>query len=185
MKDFAEKIRKLRRGPQVILPKDIGMIITETGIGKDSVVLEAGTGSGMLTSYLANICKKVISYERRSDFYELSKNNFKNIGFRNIKQINKDILDSKEKNIDVMILDLPNPHDYIEVAKRSLKEKGFLVCYLPSITQIELLLKHIENLKLIRVSELIRRDWIFDNDRIRPKSKIIGHTGFIIFIKKV
>jgi len=185
MIDFKNKIKKLKRGPQAIMPKDIGLIITETGIGKDSKILEAGTGSGMLTSYLANICKKIITYERRKDFYELSKNNFKNIGFKNIKIINKDISESKEKNIDVMILDLPNPEDYINIAKNSLNKEGYLVCYLPHITQIQSLLSHLEGLRLMRVTELMRRDWLFEDNRIRPKSKIIGHTAFLVFIKNI
>ncbi len=184
MKDFKTKIKKLRRGPAVILPKDIGLIITETGIGKDSKILEAGTGSGMLTSYLANICKKVISYEKRENFYELAKKNFEDFGFKNIKLVNDDIINCREKNIDVMILDLPNPHDYLDVARKSLKEKGFLVCYLPNITQIQELAKNLKDLNLFRITELIRRDWIFEDNRIRPKSKMIGHTAFLIFIRK-
>ncbi len=185
MKDFITRIKKLKRGPQVILPKDIGIIITETGIGKNSKILEAGTGSGMLTSYLANISKKVITYEKRENFYELAKKNFTKLGFKNIKLVNKNISEANEKNIDVFILDLPNPHDYLDIAEKSLNKMGFLVCYLPSITQVQDLINNLNNLRLTKVTEIIRRNWLFENQRIRPKSKIIGHTGFLVFLKKI
>ena len=42
--DFYEKIK---RGAQIISLKDIGAIITETGINKESKVLDAGSGSGI------------------------------------------------------------------------------------------------------------------------------------------
>ncbi len=185
MKDFREKIKSLKRGPQVILNKDIGLIITEAGIGKDSKVLEAGTGSGMLTSYLANICKKVVSYERRKEFYELASHNFKKIGFKNIKLVNKDVLEAKEKNMDTIILDLPNPKDYLDTVKKCLKEKGILVCYLPNITQIQDLSNSLNNeFHITKITEIIRRNWIMDGNILRPKSKIIGHTAFLIFLRK-
>jgi tRNA (adenine57-N1/adenine58-N1)-methyltransferase catalytic subunit len=41
-------LRKLKRGPQVVLPKDIGMILGFTGVGKTSKVVDAGAGSGWL-----------------------------------------------------------------------------------------------------------------------------------------
>ena len=40
--------RKMKRGPQVILPKDIGIIIVYSGIDKNSVCVDAGTGSGWM-----------------------------------------------------------------------------------------------------------------------------------------
>jgi len=63
--DFTDKFKKIKRGPQIITPKDIGTIITETGINKNSIVLDAGGGSGSLSCFLANITKKVYCYEKK------------------------------------------------------------------------------------------------------------------------
>lgn len=39
-------MRKLKRGPSIMLPKDIGLIVGYTCLGKDSVVVDAGAGTG-------------------------------------------------------------------------------------------------------------------------------------------
>ncbi len=82
-------IRRLKRGPQVILPKDAGIILTYSGVGKNSRVLEAGTGSGYLTRMLANFCKEVITYERDDRFYKLAKKNLSDV--KNVKIKHQDI----------------------------------------------------------------------------------------------
>ena len=45
----------MKRGPQIIYPKDISQIVIEANISSSSKVLEIGTGSGALTLYLLNI----------------------------------------------------------------------------------------------------------------------------------
>ena len=49
---FDEFILLMKRGPQIIYPKDIGSIIISGNISKFSNILEIGTGSGALTLYL-------------------------------------------------------------------------------------------------------------------------------------
>ncbi len=183
--NLIDKIKKFKRGPAIILPKDIGLIITLTGINKDSVVVDAGTGSGFLAAYLANICKKVITYENRREFYEIAKNNLSD--FKNIKLKFKDIYRGiQERNIDLITLDLKEPWKVLKYAKKSLKSDGFIFSYLPTINQIEILLKEIKkhNFRLIKVTELLEREWETE-ERIRPKSQMIAHTGFLVFIRKL
>ena len=43
----------LKRGPQAMLPKDIGLVIAYSGIGKESIVVDAGAGSAYLALALA------------------------------------------------------------------------------------------------------------------------------------
>ena len=50
-----EFILLMKRGPQIIYPKDISQIVIEANISSSSKVLEIGTGSGALTLYLINI----------------------------------------------------------------------------------------------------------------------------------
>jgi len=59
--DLPEPYNKMKRAPQVILPKDIGIIIAYSGVNRESVCVDAGTGSGWLAVGLARIAKKVIS----------------------------------------------------------------------------------------------------------------------------
>ena len=68
-------LKKAKRGPAVILPKDIGAIIAHTGVGTGWKVVDAGTGSGFLALFLANIGCKVYTYEKEERFYKISKKN--------------------------------------------------------------------------------------------------------------
>src|SRR3989338_10222508 len=90
---FIDLYSKIKRAPQIIPRKDIGIIIAETGIGKNSIVLEAGTGSGALCFMLANIVKKVYTYEIREDFFKIAAENVKFLGLKNIVMNNKSIYD--------------------------------------------------------------------------------------------
>ena len=49
---YKEFVLLMRRGPQIIYPKDVGSIIVDGNIKNNSTVLEIGTGSGALTLFL-------------------------------------------------------------------------------------------------------------------------------------
>jgi len=183
--NFTDKISKIKRGPAVILPKDVGLIITSTGINKNSKVLDAGTGSGVLSSYLSNFCRTVYSYEINKEFYELAKKNFSDLNIKNIILKNKSVKDIAEKDLDLIALDLPNPEIALESAYKSLKTGAFLVVYLPNITQVMDIVKKASEFKLIKVVELIEREWHVESQRVRPHSLMIGHTAFLIFFRKI
>ena len=183
---FIDEIKKIKRGPAIILPKDIGLILTLTGINKESTCLEAGSGSGYLTAYLANFCKKIYSYERKKEFYKLTKKNLEFLNIKNVILKNKDVYKKiEEKNLDLIVLDLPEPWNALSNVKKSLKSSHFLVCYLPTITQVIKLTKSLNGFIHEKTLELIEREWQTDLRRLRPKSQIIGHTGFIIFLRKI
>ncbi len=181
---FIDKIEKIKRGPQAIMKKDIGIIITNTGIGKDSVVAEAGSGSGKLTAFLAKICKKVYSYERRGHVLKLAKENIKFLGFNNVVFKNEDIKNIKEKNLDAIILDLSNPWDYINECHKALKSGGHLVIYVPTITQVNDFVKENKLFHVSEIIELLKRPWFVEGKKVRPNSRMIGHTAFLVFCRK-
>jgi tRNA (adenine57-N1/adenine58-N1)-methyltransferase catalytic subunit len=186
---FIDLYSKIKRAPQIIPRKDLGLIIMETGIGKNSVVVDAGSGSGALCSALGNIVKKVVSYEIREDFYKIAKDNIKMLGLSNVKIKNKDvILGIDEKNVDLVTLDMPNPWDVVQSVRGALRTGGFLVSYSPTVPQVMDFVKTVRKcsglvyLKTVEVSE---REWEVDERKVRPKSQQIGHSGFISFIRKV
>jgi len=45
---FPDLWNSLKRGPQVMIQKDVGMVMAKTGVNKDSIVVDAGGGSGSL-----------------------------------------------------------------------------------------------------------------------------------------
>ncbi|MBW3004469.1 methyltransferase domain-containing protein [Candidatus Woesearchaeota archaeon] len=186
---FADDFRKLRRAPQTIIPKDFGMIIAETGLGKNDTVVDAGTGAGALACALANICKKVTTYEIRDDHADVAKENIKFLGIKNITVKNKDITKGiAEKNVDLITLDLPEPWEAINAVKKALKIGGWLVAYTPTTTQASQFVEEIrknESFLFDNTTELIRRNWIVEGKRVRPQSAEIGHTAFLTFVRRI
>jgi len=184
---FPDNLKKIKRAPQIMTPKDIGRIIIETGINKNSKVLDCGVGSGMLTASLANIVKKVIAYERREDFIKIAKKNFENLGLKNIQIKNNDIYEGiDEKDLDLITLDLEKPQLVLKHAESALTSGGFLVIYVPTIPQIQSVLNNLtKGLEVTNFIEILERHWKFENNIIRPENQMLGHTGFLLFLRKV
>ena len=178
--NFLDNLEKIKTGPATTSLKDIGAILTYTGIDKDSVIAEAGTGSGFLTSVLSRFAKRVESYEKNSDFFNLSKKNIETLNINNVNIHNKDISELKGK-FDLIILDLLDPWNY--KLEENLKEGCYLVAYLPNITQVKALVNE-SKLYHEKTIEILEREWYVD-ERLRPKNFKLGHSAFLVFLRKV
>src|SRR5262245_14654606 len=72
---LADLLIDLPRTTQILYPKDIGFILVTMGIGPGQIVMEAGTGSGSMTTALAYAVGSegcVISYEVKPDVQNLA-----------------------------------------------------------------------------------------------------------------
>ena len=148
-KSTLDLLKKIKRMPQVILPKDVALIVAYTGLRSDWRVLDAGTGSGFLALFLSGLVKEVISYEKRKEFADSVKKQVKKLGVKNLKIINKDILLAKVKRkFDLITLDMKFAEDAVKKLDRNLKENGFFVVYSPHIEQVKKL--HQKNLQELR-----------------------------------
>lgn len=184
--NFSDDIHQIKKGPAVPHERDIGLIITTTGIGTNSRVVDAGTGCGRLAISLARVGCDVTSYENNQEFYKSARENIENLKLKiNLK--NKDIYYGiEEKDLDLITLDLLEPWKVIPHAEKSLKSGAFLVAYLPTITQVIEFIKNLNNeFYLWKVSEILEREWIVENLRVRPKNQMLGHTAFIVFTRKI
>ncbi len=186
---FIDAYMKIKRAPQIIPLKDVAAIIAETGTGKESLVVDAGSGSGALALFLANIAKKVVSYEIREDFSAVAKENVSLLQLKNITIKNRDVYKGiDEKNADVITLDLPEPWKALEPAAKALKAGGFIVSYSPTTPQVaDFIAAAAKNKSLLHIKtiEIIQREWEFNERVIRPKSQPIGHSGFLTFMRKI
>ncbi|MBD3390354.1 methyltransferase domain-containing protein [Candidatus Micrarchaeota archaeon] len=184
---FPPLLAGMKRGPAVMIPKDIGMVISYTGIGKKSRVLEAGAGSGFSTIVLANICKDVISYERKGEFAKIAEGNVKKAGLKNVKIKQKDILDGiREKNLDLVLLDMPGADKAVPPAYKALGKKGQLVGFLPNSEQAkEFYFKCGESgFRTVFMLENMVREYEVRPYGMRPKNIGLTHTAYLVFARK-
>jgi len=188
LKDVLEK--KVKRLPQIITPKDVALIMAYTGIGQGDKVVDAGTGSGYLAIILASHIKpgKVFTYENNKQFFNVAKKNIKLTGVEKfVKLKNVDATKGfKERNVDLVTLDLKNPEKIIPHAYISLKPGGWLAVYSPYVEQIRKVVKEIKkkNFSNVKIVENIVREWQVE-EFTRPKTVGLMHTGFLTFARKM
>ncbi len=186
---FIDAYSRIRRGPQVIPLKDIAEIIAFTGINKESVVVDAGTGSGAVACFLAKIVRQVFTYEIRDDFAAIAEENVRSLELPNVTVRKKDVYAGiEEKNVDVVILDLAEPWKAVDAAANALKVGGFLVSYSPTIPQVSDFVSAVgkdQRFINLKTTEIIERQWEVSERKVRPKSAAIGHSGFLSFARKI
>ncbi|MBC7332085.1 MAG: tRNA (adenine-N1)-methyltransferase [Synergistetes bacterium] len=185
---IGEFVRRLKRQTQIIFPKEAGYILMYLDIFPGAKVIECGTGSGSLTTILAQFVGeggKVYSYERRKEFANLAEENLKKWGVSDRVEIKvKDIEEGfDEEGVDAVFLDLPTPWDYIKQVKRALLPGRHFGAICPTFNQVEKLVGTLinESFIWIRVLELLMREIRPSPGKIRPEDTMIAHTGFLVF----
>lgn len=180
--------KKAKRLPQIVMPKDASLILAYTGIRPDSLILDAGSGSGFLALFLAHYCSKgkVVTYEKRKEFAKVARKNIELTGLKNIILKEKDILEGiDEKNVDLITFDMKNAEKVVKNAYFSLKVGGWLVVYSPYIEQVKEVVKEINELDFteIKTIENVSREWQVNHHTLPMRSGIM-HTGFLTFARK-
>lgn len=189
---LADLLIDLPRTTQILYPKDIGFILVTMGVGPGQTVLEAGTGSGSMTTALAYAIGptgRVISYEVKPDAQNLARKNLNRFGLDSRVDFKlRDIqLGFDETDVDSFFLDVPNPYDYIAQIRAALKSGGFLSCLVPTFNQVEKTLHalHQNNFAFVEVCEILLRYYQAIPNRIRPTDRMVAHTGFLIFARRI
>lgn len=187
--DFLHK--RLERMPQIISLKDCALIAAYTGLSPGYRVADAGTGSAFLALFMANIVRpdgKIYTYEFRKDFFDIAKKNVVESGLGAWVEIkNQDMMKIKERELDLITLDMPNAEKVVPVAEKSLKPGGFLAVYSPYIEQMQAVLKALEQTHLshVKTFEAHVRDYQGESGFTRPKTMGVNFTGYITIARKV
>jgi tRNA (adenine57-N1/adenine58-N1)-methyltransferase len=185
-------IREIKRTSQIMYPKDLGFVLLKLAIRPGLTVLEAGTGSGGLTTVLAQAVGpqgRVISYEVREDVQNLAKKNVARLGLAERVTFKlRDIAQGfDETGVQALFLDVPNPWDYAEQAYRALESGGFFGSLLPTTNQVSQLLIALRRsgFEFLEVCEILLRYYKPVPERLRPADRMVAHTGFLIFGRPV
>lgn len=189
---LADLLVDLPRTTQILYPKDIGFILVTMGVGPGQKVLEAGTGSGSMTTALAYAVGnegRIVSYEVRPDMQNLARKNLTRFGLASRVDFKlRDIQQGfDETDADSFFLDVPNPYDYIAQVRAALKPGGFLCCLIPTFNQVEKTLFALRQNKFafIEVCEILLRYYKPEPTRLRPTDRMVAHTGFLVFGRRI
>ena len=175
----------------ILIQKDIGQVLAHTGLGAGSRVVDAGTGAGAIALNFGNVVGpdgEVFTYEIREDFSEVARKNIERFSITNITVKNKDIKEGiDEDNIDLIFLDLPKPFEIFEEVHESLNLGGWLVVYAPYIDQAETSYRIAKKLGFynIDIIETLERGLEVRPQGVRPKTRMVGHSGYLMFARKL
>lgn len=192
---LADYVLSMPRGATIVYPKDAAMILGVADIKPGNRVLEAGVGSGALSiSLLRAIGEEGMlhSVEIREDFAEISEKNVSS--YFGGKPANWNLTigalqdQTYESEFDRVVLDMLSPWECLEVASKALVPGGVFMAYVATTTQLSKLaeaIKESDNFTEPESSETIVRGWHHEGLAVRPQHRMIGHTGFLIFARRM
>ena len=184
---LAEYVLEMPRGAQVIYPKDLGPILILADVFPGARILESGMGSGALTTALLRAVGptgRVTGYEIRDDFRDRAVANVH--GFlgtdvpldAHVRDVYEGI---DERDLDRVVLDLPEPWRVVKHATSALRPGGILLAYLPTILQVGRLREELASAPfgMVETLEVLQRGWHVEGQSIRPDHRMVAHTGFL------
>lgn len=192
---LADFVLKMKRGAQVVYPKDLGPILVYADIGPGMTILEAGTGSGALTLGLTRAVGpegRVVSVEIRDDHAAHARQTMERWFGEvppNLELVIGDVAEHVERvQPDRIVLDLPEPWHVLEVAAEHQPTGGVFCAFLPTVPQVQTLVERATETRSfaeIEVKEFLFRDWNVAGRSVRPEHSMIGHTGFLTFMRRI
>lgn len=187
-----EMIMKIKRKTQILYPKDIGIILSRTSLYPGARVIECGSGSGSLTTALANFIRpngKVYSYDRNAEFLENAKKNVERYGLSEWVEFKlREVIDEfEEREVDFVMIDIGSPWDLIEAASKSLKAGARLATICPTFEQLTKTVFSLEERGFVNIEslEVFTRKILVRRGKTRPEQRIPSHTGWLVFASKI
>lgn len=196
---LSDFVLAMPRGANIIYPKDAGQIIAMGDIHPGARVVEAGLGSGGLATYLLRAVGEggtLTSFERREEFANIAKANVAtemgivapnwNVIIGDLQQ--KLVATCGRGETDRVVLDMLAPWECIDEVATALRPGGVLIVYVATVTQLSRVVEEIRHHGGFTDSvsqEIIQRGWHVDGLAVRPEHRMIGHTGYLMFARRL
>lgn len=182
----------LERTGAPMMPRDIGIVVGKTGIQNGDRVLDAGTGTGVLSAYLARMGATVTTYERDPDFAAVARENMAMAGVADSVDVRTgDVTDDLDSlaaaDFDVVTLDTGDAAAVVERAPELLVPGGFLAVYSPFVEQAREAIQTAREAGLqdAETLETIQRALDVSDRGTRPSTRGVGHTGYLTFARRL
>jgi tRNA (adenine57-N1/adenine58-N1)-methyltransferase len=192
---LTDYVLSMPRGATIVYPKDAALIVGFADIFPGARVLEAGVGSGALTLSLLRAVGpggSVHSVERREEFATNATANIENYFAGRPANWSLAIGSVQEQEFDQefdrVILDMLAPWECVEMAANVLRPGGVFMAYVATTTQLSATaeaLKDDGHFTEPESFESMVRGWHHEGLAVRPQQRMIGHTGFLIFARRM
>ncbi|MFP4635953.1 MAG: tRNA (adenine-N1)-methyltransferase [Nitriliruptoraceae bacterium] len=188
-------VLKMKRGAQVVYPKDQAMIVAAADVRPGATVVEAGAGSGALTlALLAAVGEqgRVISFERREDHASVARRNVERFlggAPANWELTVGDVCEHLAAlTVHRVVLDLLEPWTVVPAAAAALPPGGIVLAYTPGVPQV---MRFSDTLTddgrfgQLRTTETLVRPWDVDGLAVRPAHRMVAHTAFLTTARRL
>ena len=181
----------LERTGAPMMPRDIGLVLGLTGVSAGDRVLDAGTGTGILSAHLGRIGADVTTYEIDAEFADVARENMTVAGVDEHVEVRTgdltEELDALGESdpFDVLTLDTGDAPAVVERATDLLVSGGHLAVYSPFVegTREAVLAAREAGLTEIETLETIQREMDFSDRGSRPSTGGVGHTGYLVIAR--
>ena len=185
-------VMKSQRSTQIVYPKDYGFIAARAGLKNGFRVLEIGTGSAALSTFMASIVMPeghVYTFDVNDEFMSIAKKNLEKSGMSDFVTLSHYDAEkiSQMNDIDLVIIDLGDPWDYLDVVHPCMKSGSSVVCICPTMNQLEKLATQFYPSGFIDIEcvETFLRRIEAREGKTRPSMRMIGHTTYLGFARKI
>lgn len=180
----------VRRETQIVFPKDAAFICLKLNIRPGARMIEVGTGSGAMTLYFSRALGPsgcLVSIEKEERHYKNARRNIEKLSeWENMRLLNQDVSEFEDEPFDAAFIDVREPWLHIEKMHNLLDPGRVLGAILPTANQVSEMLRFMQTcFGDIEVIEILFRRYKPVVERLRPEDRMVGHTGYLIFGRKV
>jgi len=190
---YAQLIPNLPREAQVIYPKDVATILVWGDVHPGARVVEVGVGPGATTIALLRAIGPtgvLTTYEIRDDFVTMARNNVARF-YGPAPQwhvVSGDAYQGiAERNVDRMVVDVPEPWQVIPHAAVALRPGGVFVGFTPTTPQMQQMVVALRahGFAAIEAMESLQRHWHVTDRSVRPEHRMVAHSGFLVVARRL
>lgn len=196
---YSDYMLSMPRGAAIIYPKDSAQILMWGDIFPGARVLEAGVGSGGLTTALLRAVGpegSVHSIERREDFAGVARENVETYFGAVPETWTLSLGDFQQRALELaadgpcadrVVLDMLAPWECVDAAATALVSGGVFLAYVATVTQLsrtaEALRDHGEFTEPYAWESFVR-PWHLEGLAVRPEHRMNAHTGFLLTARR-